>query len=85
MPWSKDPDVQTLRSKYNVAVSAHAECSRALIEATMSGAAPLPALVAAERKARLRMEEARQKLYDAMVSGLGHAPEASGRTESEGD
>jgi hypothetical protein len=70
MCWSNDPNIHALRLKYNAAVTAHAECSRALTEATMSGVTPLAALVEADRQALDRMEDARAKLYEAMANTL---------------
>ena len=73
MPWTKDAAIRSLRLTYNAAVSAHAACSRALAEATLRGDVPTPALVEAERKAKLRLEEARARLHQAMANALSGA------------
>ena len=73
MPWNKDAAIQSLRLTYNATVSAHAACSRALTEATLRGDVPTPALVEAERKAKLRLDEARVKLHRAMASAISGA------------
>jgi hypothetical protein len=75
MPWSHDRATQSLRLTYNAAVAAHSNCLRALTEASMRGGGPSPALVEAERGARLKLEEARARLHAAMASALGPIPE----------
>jgi len=66
-----DPTTQSLRLKYNAALSAHAACSRTLTEATMRGEIPSPTLVDAEARARVAMEDARAKLFAAMTIAGG--------------
>ena len=75
MPWTHDRDTQSLRLAYNAAVAAHSNCSRTLTEASMRGDIPSPALLEAERTARLRLEHARAKLHEAMASELGPVTE----------
>jgi hypothetical protein len=75
MPWSHDQATQSLRLTYNAAVAAHADCSRALTEASMRGEAPSPALVEAALAARLKLEDSRARLHAAMASALGPIPE----------
>jgi hypothetical protein len=70
MPWSDDPAIQSLRLTYNAAVSAHADCSRALREAVLRGDVPLQAAVEAEAKARARMDDARAQLHAAMRNAI---------------
>jgi hypothetical protein len=70
MPWRDDPAIQSLRLTYNVAVSAHADCSRALTEAAMRGELPSQAAIDAETKARARMNDARAQLHVAMARAI---------------
>jgi hypothetical protein len=70
MPWNDDPEIQALRQRYNVAVSAHASCSRALTETLLRGDAPSPMAVEAEATARERMIAARAQLHAAMARAL---------------
>jgi hypothetical protein len=80
MPWTHDSATQALRLTYNAALAAHSNCSRALTEAHMRGEVPSPELIAAERSARLKLDEARGKLHAAMASALGPLPEPPGDT-----
>ena len=52
MPWTHQSDTAFLRMAYSVAVTAHAECARALTEALIRGEAAPAALIEAELKAR---------------------------------
>jgi hypothetical protein len=70
MPWNGEQAIQTLRLRYNAAVSAHAACLRTLTEATLRGDVPDPALVEAERTAKQRLAEARAKLHRAMAQAI---------------
>jgi hypothetical protein len=70
MPWGNDPSVQALRLTYNAAVSAHADCSRALTEAFLRGDIPSPDLVDAEKQAHLRVNDARARLHEAMAQAM---------------
>ena len=70
MPWNNDAAIQSLRLTYNAAVSAHAACSRALAEATLRGDVSTPTLEEAARKAKLRLEEARTNLHQAMARAI---------------
>jgi hypothetical protein len=84
MPWSKDASTQSLRLAYNAAVAGHANCSRALTEATMRGDAPSLALIEAEQKARSVLDSARAKLHAAMASAIGAAQERPHTCDREG-
>jgi hypothetical protein len=76
MPWTHQSDIASLRMAYNVAVTAHAECARALTEALMRGE-PAPAeRIEAELKARHQRDAARRKLHAAMSASLDQPPEA---------
>jgi hypothetical protein len=75
MPWTNNPEIDSLRMTYNAAHSAHQGCARALIEARMQGAAPSHDLVEAESKARRRLADVRSALLAAMtkvIAGDGH-------------
>jgi hypothetical protein len=74
MPWQIDPAMQTLRLTYNAAVAAYADASRALAEALMRGDSPTAHVIETERKAKLRLDEARRKLHQAMKSGITGDP-----------
>jgi hypothetical protein len=77
MPWNDDSATQSLRLTYNAAVSAHAECSRALAEAASSGSLPSQAATEAEAKAKARLNDARAQLYVAMTRAIeGAGPKA---------
>ena len=76
MPWSHDQSIRTLRLTYNAAVAAHANCSRSITEARMSGQAPSPDLVEAEANARIKLNEARTKLLAAMTESITGGVEA---------
>ena len=67
MPWSDDPDMHALRMAYNIAVTTHSECSRALTEAQIRGDAATAALIEAEAKARHQKEMTRRQLHAAML------------------
>jgi hypothetical protein len=73
VPWTDDPAIQSLRLTYNAAVSAHADCSRALTEATLRGDLPSQAEIDAEAKARARMNNARAQLHVAMTRAIAGA------------
>jgi len=75
MTLPSDPDRAALRMAYNVAVSAHAECARALTQALMRGGEIPAALVEAEATTRRKREEARRRLQAAMARALGPPPE----------
>jgi hypothetical protein len=75
MPWKDRPDIAALRMAYNVAVTAHAQCARALTEALMRDQAAPPEIVEGELKARYQRDMARSKLHAAMASALGQPPE----------
>ena len=66
-PGTHDPQIAALRMAYNVSVSAHADCARALTQALMRDKST-EKLVEAE-------EEARRKLHAAMARDLGQTPE----------
>lgn len=70
MPWSNDATIHSLRLAYNAALTAHAGCARALLEASMRGDTPTAALVETERHAKLQLEESRKKLHDAMKRAI---------------
>jgi hypothetical protein len=70
MPWANDPAIQSLRLKYNAAVAAHKDCSRALMEASMRGDLPTASLVDAETKARTTMNDVRAQLLAAMTQAI---------------
>ncbi len=75
MPWKHDSAIAELRMAYNVAVTAHAECARALTEALLrDGVAPAE-IIEAELKARFQRDTARRKLHAAMARALGPPPE----------
>jgi hypothetical protein len=74
MPWN-DSDIAALRMAYNVAVTAHGDCSRAVTAALVRGEAASTELIEAEAAARRLREEARRKLHAAMASALGPPPE----------
>ena len=76
MPWSHDQSIRTLRLTYNAAVAAHANCSRSITEARMSGQAPSPELVEAEANARTTLNDTRAKLLAAMTEGITGGVEA---------
>ena len=82
MPWRHDPDITALRMAYNVAVTAHANCARALTEALMRGEVDSTALVESEAMARRQKEEARKNLHAAMARAIGPPPEPPGSTKS---
>ena len=66
MPADTRAALQTLRMRYNVVLTAHQNCVRALTEANMSGA-PTAELVANEAKARQALAETRATLLAAMA------------------
>jgi hypothetical protein len=67
MARSRDPDIAALRMAHNVAVTAHADCARALAATLMRGdAAPAELIEAEEGPA----EEARRTLHAATVRRL---------------
>ena len=68
MPWSRDPNVQALRLKYNAAFAAHQICARGLTEARMGGTTPPTAAVASEAQARFGLVSARAALFAAMAA-----------------
>ena len=70
MPWSHDRSIQSRRLTYNAAVTAHADCSRALTQARMSGQTPSPELVDAEARARIRLDDLRTQLLAAMAYAI---------------
>jgi hypothetical protein len=90
---ARDAPLQTLRLKYNAAVTAHQGCMRALTEASMAGAGPSHALVESEAKARQELERAREQLLAAMTQAITgkaapaeptrSAPGATNRTSGE--
>ena len=82
MPWKHDSAIAALRVAYNVTVTAHADCARALTGALMRGDAGTKMLVEAEVTARRQKEEARRKLHAAMARDLGPLPPAPGPTKS---
>ncbi len=66
MPPDTRAALQTLRMRYNVALTAHQNCLRALTEANMSGA-PTSELAANEAKARQALVETRAALLVAIA------------------
>ena len=70
MSWNDDAAMQSLRRAYNAAVAAHADCSRALTEASFRGDLPSQDAVDAEAKARATMNDARARLHVAMARAL---------------
>ena len=77
MPWTHQSDTASLRMAYNVAVTAHAECARALTEALIRGEAELGELIEAELKARYERDTTRRTLHAGMVRDLGPLSEPS--------
>ena len=76
MPWNDDPSMQALRLAYNAAVSAHANCARALTESALRGDIATQDAVAAEAKARAALNQARSDLHAAMARAItGQVPE----------
>jgi hypothetical protein len=71
-----DRDLAALRVAYNVAITAHAECAKALTEVLMRGGEMPAALVEAEAMTRRQREEARRRLHAAMARALGPPPES---------
>jgi hypothetical protein len=74
MPWNDDSVIRSLRLTYNAALAAHLARSRALAESVMRGEHPSPTLVGAEEAAKIRMIEARSKLYAAMATAMNGKP-----------
>ena len=72
MPADTRAALQTLRMRYNVVLTAHQNCLRALTEANMSGA-PTAELVAKEAQARETLAETRAALL-AAISESEQAP-----------
>jgi len=70
MPWNNAPATQALRLAYNAAVTAYADRSRVLTEATMQGEQPSADLVEAVDKARAALDAAREKLHRAMALAI---------------
>ena len=64
-----DPDMAALRTAYNVAFSAHADCARALTQALTHDGSTAE-LIEAEATARRLKEEARRNLHAAMAMAL---------------
>ena len=54
MPWANNASIQSLRLQFRAALTAHSESKRTLIEAMIDGTPPLPELIAAEARLRLR-------------------------------
>jgi hypothetical protein len=71
MPWNDDPVIRALRLTYNAAVSAHADCSRALTDTALRGERAPQEMVEAEARARVRLADAREKLHAAMAIAMG--------------
>ncbi len=68
-----DATLQSLRLKYNAALAAHQGCLRALREAGMAGTTPPAALADNEARARLELEQVRDRLLAAMTEAItGH-------------
>jgi hypothetical protein len=68
--------------KYNVALAAHQERSRALIEIQTRGGAPSPEQVEGEAQARLALDEAQANLL-AAITRVITGSRASADKESE--
>jgi len=62
--------MQALRLRYNAAVAAHADCSRALADVSVRGEQPSPAMVKAEAMAKTCLIEARKRLHEAMALAM---------------
>ncbi len=75
MPWTNQSDIASLRMAYIVAITAHAECARALTEALMRGEATPADMIEAELKARHQRDTARRKLHAAMARSLDPPPD----------
>jgi len=70
MPWTNSPEIQSLRLQYNAALTAHSAAKRALLDAMIHGATPLPELIEAEAKAKAALEVLRAKLLAEMTKAI---------------
>ena len=66
MPPPANPDLSTLRTRYNAAYSAYRSCVEALSGASTTGRPPSQDLLDAEAKALRELTEARGNLLAAM-------------------
>jgi hypothetical protein len=73
MPWESDPAIQSLRLTYTAALAAYQHRARAITVAVIEGLDPSAAVVAAETKARRKLDEARQKLSAVSKAMTGRA------------
>ena len=81
MPWANNPEIDALRRKYNVALTAHRDCHQVLANAHARGLTPSPEQIEAETKARLQLDEAQANLLAALTAVITGATSAEPRSQ----
>jgi hypothetical protein len=70
LPWTNNATIESLRLRYNVALTAYHASKRALIAAASGGGTPSPELVETEKACRATMDDVRAKLLAAMTVAI---------------
>ena len=67
MPWANNAEIDALRRKYNAALAAHRDRTRAIADIHAHGLVPPSELIESETKARLDLKDVQAKLLEALT------------------